>query len=94
MFAEAIGDVAFAVTPLAPHDAHELIQSLRHAAILGPFRGEPAADLDQLARLLESLGRIGETRPEVRSIDLNPLILAGAEPVVVDALVELEGDPG
>jgi hypothetical protein len=29
----------------------------------------------------------------VLSIDVNPLILCGSDPVVVDALVELEGDP-
>ena len=46
------------------------------------------------AHILETLGRIGDTRPEVVSIDLNPLILSGSEPVVVDALVEIEGEQG
>jgi hypothetical protein len=30
-------------------------------------------------------------RPDVRSVDVNPLLVDGSEPVVVDALVELEG---
>jgi len=94
IFAELVADVAFAVAPLAPHDAEELIQALRHRKILDAFRGEPEADLGKLAQILETLGRIGEARPDVVSIDLNPLILSGSEPVVVDALVELEGDPG
>jgi acetyl-CoA synthetase (ADP-forming) len=93
IFAELVGDVAFAVAPLEEHDAEDLIHALRHGKILEEFRGEPEADLDKLARILEALGRIGEARPDVVSIDLNPLILSGAEPVVVDALVELEGDP-
>jgi len=42
--------------------------------------------------VLESLGRIGASRPEVRSIDVNPLIVSGDRPVVIDALVELEGE--
>jgi hypothetical protein len=29
----------------------------------------------------------------VRSVDINPLLIDGGEPVVVDALVELEGAP-
>ena len=94
IFAEALGDAAFAVAPLARHDADDLMDALAHAAILGPFRGEPAVDRAGLARILEALGRIGDQRPDVRSIDLNPLIVRGAEPVVVDALVELDGDPG
>jgi len=93
VFAELISDVAFAVAPLAEHDAEDLIHALRHRKILDAFRGEPVADIGKLAQILEALGRIGEARPDVLSIDLNPLILCGSDPVVVDALVELEGDP-
>ena len=93
VFAELIGDVAFAVAPLAEHDAEDLMHALRHDKILGPFRGEPEADIAKLGQILEALGRIGEARPDVLSIDVNPLILSGSDPVVVDALVELEGDP-
>jgi acetyl-CoA synthetase (ADP-forming) len=93
IFAELVKDVVFAVAPLEKHDAADMINALRHREILGAFRGEPEADLAKLAHVLETLGRIGEARPDVLSIDVNPLILSGSEPVVVDALVELEGDP-
>jgi len=91
IFAEAVGDVAFAVAPLARGDAEDLIDALQYKKVLGPFRGEPGVDRAALAALLESLGRIGAERPDVRSIDINPLIVAGDRPVVIDALVELEG---
>ena len=91
IFAEAVGDVAFAVAPLARGDAEDLIDALQYKKVLGPFRGEPAVDRKALAAVLESLGKIGAERPDVRSIDINPLIIAGATPVVIDALVELEG---
>jgi acetyl-CoA synthetase (ADP-forming) len=91
IFAEALRDVAFAVAPLAPGDADELIGALQHAALLGPLRGEPAVDRARLARVLEGLARVGLERPDVRAVDLNPLLIEGGEPVVVDALVELEG---
>ena len=93
VFAELIGDVAFAVAPFDRQDAEDLIHALEHRKILDEFRGEPAVDLAKLAHLLETLGRIGDSRPDVLSIDVNPLILSGSEPVIVDALVELEGDP-
>jgi acetyl-CoA synthetase (ADP-forming) len=93
VFAELVSDVAFAVAPLEQHDADDLIQALRHREILEEFRGEPEADLAALAKILEALGSIGEARPDVLSIDINPLILSGSQPVVVDALVELESDP-
>ena len=93
VFAEALGDVAFAVAPLAPHDADDLIDALAYAQILGRFRGEPEVDRAALGAILETLGRIGQDRPEVRSIDINPLIVCGSHPVVADALVELDANP-
>ena len=92
VFAEALGDVTFAVAPLGPHDAEDLIDALAYARVLGRFRGEPEVDRATLGRILETLGQIGVERPEIRSIDVNPLILAGSHPVVADALVELEAD--
>jgi acetyl-CoA synthetase (ADP-forming) len=92
IFAEALGDVAFAVAPLGPHDANDLIDGLENSQLLDAFRGEPPVDRVRLGTILEGLGRIGLERPDVHSIDVNPLILIGDRPVVVDALVELEGD--
>ena len=92
IFAEAVGDVAFAVAPLAKGDAEDLIGALRYGKLLAAFRGEPAVDRRKLADLLEALGRLGAARSDIRSIDVNPLILSGDTPIVIDALVELEGD--
>jgi acetate---CoA ligase (ADP-forming) subunit beta len=90
IFAEAIGDVAFAVAPLAGGDAEDLIDALRCGGVLATFRGEPPVDRPRLAQVLEVLGRLGVERPDIRAIDINPLIISGGVPVVVDALVELE----
>ena len=92
IFAEAMGDVAFAVAPLVDGDAQDLIDALQARRVLDAVRGEPAVDRAALARTLTALGRLGCERPDIRSIDINPLIVSGATPVVVDALVELEGD--
>jgi len=92
IFAEVVGDVAFAVAPLAESDAEDLIGALRYPKLLEAFRGEPAVDRRKLVNVLEALGRLGAERPDIRSIDVNPLILSGDTPIVIDALVELEGD--
>jgi succinyl-CoA synthetase beta subunit len=94
IFAEVVGDVAFAVAPLAKSDAEDLIGALRYPKLLEAFRGEPAVDRRKLVNVLEALGRLGAERPDIRSIDVNPLIVAGDTPVVIDALVELEGEAG
>ncbi|MFQ5513615.1 MAG: acetate--CoA ligase family protein [Myxococcota bacterium] len=90
IFAEALGEAAFAVAPLHSRDAEEMIDALAHARVLGEFRGEPPVDRTRLGQILEGLARIGLERPDIHAIDLNPVILAGSEPIIADALVELE----
>jgi acyl-CoA synthetase (NDP forming) len=87
---EALGDVAFAAAPLVRSDARRMVEGLAaRRALLEPFRGEPALDLDALAAILTGLGRLGLERPDVASVDLNPLIVRDGKPVAVDALVVL-----
>lgn len=90
IFAEALGDVAFRLAPLDSIDAGELIDDLANQALLGAVRGEPPVDRVALAGILRGLAALGEGDERIRSIDLNPLIVARGVPVAVDALVELD----
>ena len=89
VLAEALGDVAFRVVPLAEFDADELIGDLATQKLLGPFRGEPPVDRAALRATLLGLSHLAEERPDVAAVDLNPLIVVDGRPVAVDALVEV-----
>ncbi|NNL84616.1 MAG: hypothetical protein HKP27_03140, partial [Myxococcales bacterium] len=90
ILAEALGDVAFARVPVSPHRARGLLDDLQAARVVSePFRGEPAIDREALAAVVLGLSRLAEARPDVASVDLNPLIVSDGRPVAVDALVEL-----
>ena len=91
-------DVVFAAAfPSASAEAESFDRSGSRRprnSLTQPFRGEPAIDRKALAER----GRLGlargsaEERPDVASVDLNPLIVSGADaPIAVDALVELAG---
>jgi acetate---CoA ligase (ADP-forming) subunit beta len=88
ILAEAIRDVVFRVAPLTSIDATEMVEELKAAPLLGAYRGEPEIDREALARALVALGAIGLEHPEIASIDVNPMIVAGRRPVAVDALIE------
>ena len=95
VLAEAIADVVFRPAPLSRTEAGEMIDGLRTQQLLGPFRGEAAVDRDCLIDVLVGLGAVAVARPDVRSIDVNPLIIrADGTPIAVDALVELGDRPG
>lgn len=90
---EALADVAFAQVPLSRPEALTLVEGLRaHHLLTRPFRGEPAVDREALADVLQGLARLAEERPDVESVDLNPLIVSGDRPLAVDALVVLASD--
>jgi acyl-CoA synthetase (NDP forming) len=90
ILAEAVGDVVFAAAPLTATEARRMVGGLGAARrLLEAFRGEPAADRDALAAILVGLGRLATERADVRSVDLNPLIVRDGKPVAVDALVVL-----
>lgn len=87
---EVLDDTAFRVAPFDRLEAEEMINEIRARSVLGPFRGEPPVDADQLCEGLLALGRIGCEHPQVAEIDINPAIVRpDGRITVVDALVIL-----
>ena len=90
VIAEALADVQFRPAPITEIDAAEMIEGLATQKLLGEFRGEPAVDRQQLRAVLLGLSTMIEARPDIASVDVNPLIItADGRPIAVDALVEL-----
>lgn len=93
ILAEAIADVVFRPAPLDEATAADMTDDLQTQKLLGEFRGEAAVDRDQLVTLLVGLGQLAAERPDVASVDINPLIVEpSGRLVAVDGLVEL-GEP-
>jgi len=90
--AEALADVAFRLVPIDDADALEMLDELHGRALLGEFRGEPPVNRDALARVLVGLSSFAESRNDIVSVDVNPLIVQNGLPVAVDALVEIDGE--
>jgi len=90
IFTEAIGDVVFRLAPLTEKEAKLMIQELHARELLGDFRGEKAPDMEALVKVLLGLSEIAMTIPEIKEIDINPLLVsADGKVTAVDALVVL-----
>lgn len=90
---EVLDDAVFRLAPLTSTDALEMLQEIRSAKILGPFRGQPPADRAALSRILVALGTIALEYEAIREIDLNPVkIRPDGSPVAVDALISLKAN--
>ena len=88
IFTEAIGDVVFRLAPLDEKEARKMIDELHAQKLLGAFRGESATDKDALIKTLVGLSRIGVEIPDIKEIDINPLLVtAQGKVTAVDALI-------
>ncbi|MEZ4528337.1 MAG: acetate--CoA ligase family protein [Desulfobacterales bacterium] len=89
IMAEVLKDAVFASAPLTHEEALALVGKLKSRQMLNGFRGAEPADRDALAQILVNLGRLGLAFPQIREIDINPLIVTNGRPVAVDASVIL-----
>lgn len=89
IFTEILRDVTFRHAPLETRDALAMMQEIKGHKILDAVRGMEAADKKILAGMLITIGNIGLDIEEIEEIDLNPVIISGTKPFVVDALIVL-----
>ncbi len=93
IFVEILKDVAFRIVPLSREDAHDMIREIRSFKILEGFRGQPAVDLNHLEDLLLKISRFIENNPEIKEMDINPLVVNSDGITAVDARIILDNPP-
>jgi acetyltransferase len=84
---EIINDKALALPPLDLQLARDLVERTRVSRLLRAYRGVPAVKQDAVAMVLVKLAQLAADIPEVRELDINPLLADEAGVLVVDARV-------
>ncbi|USZ69603.1 acetate--CoA ligase family protein [Halorussus salilacus] len=87
---ELLDDRAVRVPPISGDDAREAVEATKLAALLAERRDGPPIPVEPLADLLERVGDLVVENPEVREVDLNPVIVREDGAAVVDVLVRTE----
>jgi succinyl-CoA synthetase beta subunit len=90
IFTEVLKDISFRRAPLNKREALDMIREIKGNKIVDAIRGMEAVDTEILADMLILLGQIGLEADHVWEIDLNPVIISGKNPIVVDALMILK----
>ncbi len=91
VLAEALDDVAIRIAPVPREEALAMLDGLRGARLLDGFRGGPGVDRGAVADLVVAVGALAAARPDIRELDLNPVIAGPSGATIVDALVVLDG---
>jgi acetyltransferase len=86
---EVINDKAIALPPLDLKMAHDLIGQTRVTRRLNAYRDVAAADREAIALVLVRLAQMAADLPEIRGLDIDPLVADESGAIAVDARVEV-----
>ena len=90
IFVEILKDVNFRIAPITADDAKEMITELKAYPLLKGYRNTPPADIDALISILFATSRLVMDNPEIKELDLNPVMAYQKGAKTVDARIILE----
>ena len=90
---ELINDRAIELPPLNQFLAKRLIERSRVSELLGPWRGAPAADTEALEQVLLRVSEMVCELPQLREMDINPILVDEHGAVAVDARIVVDHAP-
>src|SRR5581483_10039160 len=88
--AEGLKDVAFALGPLSPLEAEEMMRKTWAGRKLDGFRNIPAADKSAVQDILIKLSRLACDHPEIKEVEINPLRAPAKSAVALDVRIKTD----
>jgi acetyl coenzyme A synthetase (ADP forming)-like protein len=87
IYVEALRDVVFRIAPIGALEADDMIHAIRGVRLLEGMRGAPPVDFAALIDVLLRVSQLAIDHPEIRELDVNPLLAFPSGAQVVDARV-------
>ncbi|NOR83043.1 MAG: acetyl-CoA synthetase, partial [Ardenticatenales bacterium] len=89
IYVEVLKDVQFAIAPITPSLAREMITGLRSYPLLAGVRGEKPSDMDAMVDCLLRVSQMVTDLPQIVELDINPLFVyeTGQGVMAVDARI-------
>ena len=74
IFLELLGDITVGLAPLNREEIHGMVRKLKGYKIIQGYRGKPGINEDKLVDIVRQVGGLLEAAPEIKEMDINPLI--------------------
>jgi acetate---CoA ligase (ADP-forming) len=87
ILAEAIKDTVLRVAPIEKTEALKMMHEIKGVKILTGLRGAPSVNFDLLADIIVNLSQLAISHPEIKEIDLNPVMATENSTILIDARV-------
>ncbi len=72
---EVFKDVTFRLAPINRNSARSMVRGIKGFALLNGFRGRAKTDIDAVKKLLVCLSDLVMDNPEIKELDINPLLV-------------------
>ncbi len=90
VFIEILKDTSAELSPVSKSLAGEMIKSLKSYKIIQGARGQEGVDEQKFADTIARLSALCEAAPEIKELDLNPLLGSKDRVVAVDSRIRIE----
>jgi acetyl-CoA synthetase (ADP-forming) len=90
IFVEIFKDVSFRLVPLSRRDASEMVREIKGLPLLQGYRGRGPVDLAVVEDLILQISDYVQNNPQVKEIDLNPVLAYQHSLLAVDARIVME----
>jgi acyl-CoA synthetase (NDP forming) len=90
IFVELLNDVTFRIAPITQEDAQEMVTKVKAYPLLKGYRNTPPADIDTIINILLNTSKLVMDYPEIKELDLNPIMAYEKGAKTVDARIILE----
>ncbi len=90
IYTELFRDVSFRIAPVSSETSYDMLQELKAWKLLLGMRGKKQADIDALARVITRVSQLVADCPQIKELDLNPVIVKEDTVVIADAKVIVE----
>ncbi|UCC33961.1 MAG: acetate--CoA ligase family protein, partial [Candidatus Bathyarchaeota archaeon] len=90
VFVELLEDVTFRIAPITKRDALEMITEVKAYPLLRGYRGQLPADIGSIVSILINTSKLVMDYPEIKELDLNPIMVYEKGARTVDARIILE----
>ena len=90
VFVEILKDVTFRIAPITRGDAEEMVTGIKAYPLLKGYRNTPPTDIEAIISILLNVSCLVMDNPQIKELDLNPIIVYEKGAKTVDARIILE----
>ena len=90
VFVEILKDVTFRIAPITREDAEEMVTGIKAYPLLKGYRNTPPTDIEAIISTLLNTSRLIMEHPQIKELDLNPVLAYEKGAKTVDARIILE----